>query len=377
MQASRIAHTVARRSIPVATLMLLAIASTLAGQQPARADSGDATRGSDKKPKPWRNSPLFTSTKPLELTLSANWRRIMGDRDTTKREHPLRAATISYRDSVGAPVSLPAQIRVRGIWRLQNCQFPPLRLRIAKQVADPTVFDRQRRPKLVTHCRNNDEYEQYLLHEYAIYRMHGIVTPVALQSRLARITYVDSASGKPSTTRAAILLEDEDNLAERLGGRVFEIKGVPQGQLETYETVVLGLFQYMIGNTDWSVPGLHNIQLIQTDTATLPRHLAMAYDWDFTGLIRARYAVPHPMLRIRSVRDRLYRGVCPSEPDLTRAIALFNEKRSAILGVYDEVPDLEPGVARDGREYLEEFFKIINDPRRVRRAIVGDCEPAS
>ena len=357
-------------------LLLLCLAVPAVAQAPARTDSVGTTQDSAaaKKNRPRRPSPLFRTTTPLELTLTINVRRIMGDRDTTKHDHPYRSVTLSYRDSAGNPVTLPAGVRVRGIWRLQNCQFPPMRLRIAKQAADPTIFDRERRPKLVTHCRNSDEFEQYVLHEYAIYRMQALVTPVALMSRLARITYVDSASGKTVATRAAIFLEDEDNLAQRLGGRVFEMKGVPSNQLEPLDTFVMSLFQYMIGNTDWSVPGLHNIQIIQADSATLPRHLALAYDWDFTGLVRTRYSAPDPRLRIRSVRDRLYRGLCPSEPDLAAGIALFNEKRAAILAVYDDVPGLQPSVARDGREYIEEFFRIINDPRRVRRDIVGDCE---
>ena len=355
-------------------LLLLGLTLPAAGQEPPRADTTSTTPDSAKKNRPRRVSPLFRATTPIELTLTVNLRRIMGDRDTTKHEHPYRSATLAYRDSAGTLVTLPAEVRVRGIWRLQNCHFPPLRLRIAKQVADPTVFDRQRRPKLVTHCRNSDEFEQYVLHEYAIYRMHALVTPVSLMSRLARVTYVDSASGKPTATRAAILLEDEDNLAERLGGRVFEMKGVPPGQLEPLDTFVMSLFQFMIGNTDWSVPGLHNIQIIQTDSATFPRHFALAYDWDFTGLIRTRYSVPDYRLRIRTVRDRLYRGVCPSEPDLAKAIALFNDKRATILAVYDEVPGLQPSVARDGREYIEDFFRIINDPRRVRRDIIGECQ---
>ena len=354
-------------------LIAFTSAATVSAQEQPRVDGADTAKGAKVK-KPWRPSPLFTTTAPLDLTLAVNLRRIMGDRDTTKHEHPLRAATLTYRDSSGASVSIPVEVRVRGIWRLQNCQFPPLRMRIAKKAADPTIFDRERRPKLVTHCRNSDEYEQYVLHEYAIYRMHALVTPVALQSRLARITYVDSASGKPSTTRAAIFLEDEDNLAERLGGRVFEVKGVPPGQLEPYDTFVMSLFQYMIGNTDWSVPGLHNIQIIQTDSGAFPRHYALAYDWDFTGLVRARYAMPDQRLRIRNVRDRLYRGVCPTEPDMARAIATFNEKRPAILAVYDSIPGMEPGVARGGREYVEDFFRVINDPRRVKRDILGDCE---
>jgi hypothetical protein len=372
-------HDARRRHLALLLCTLVLPATTAArAQEPARPDTS-ATAGQaikEKSDRPRRPSPLFAATAPLDLTLTVNLRRIMGDRDTTKHEHPFRHATLTYRDSSGAPRIVPADVRVRGVWRLQNCHFPPLRLRITKEAAKGTVFERERRPKLVTHCRNSDEYEQYVLHEYAIYRMQALVTPVALLARQARVTYVDSASGKPSATRAAILLEDEDNLAERLGGRVFETKGVPQHHLEPFDTFVLGLFLYMIGNTDWSVPGLHNIQIIQTDTAVNPRHFALAFDWDFTGLVRTRYSTPDPRLRIRSVRDRLYRGTCPSEADLARAIALFNDKKAAMLAVYDEIPGLEPRTARDGREYLEEFFRIINDPRRVRREIVGDCARA-
>jgi hypothetical protein len=360
----------------VRALLFLSLAVPVRTQEPARADSTAAASDSAKAARARRPSPLFASTAPLEVTLTFNVRRIMGDRDTTKSQHPRRSATLTYRDASGTPVTIPAQIHVRGVWRLQNCQFPPIRVRIAKEAADPTIFDRERQPKLVTHCRNNDEFEQYVLHEYAIYRMQALVTPVALMARLARITYVDSASGNAIATRAAIFLEDEDHLAERLGGHVVEVKGVPPNQLEAFDTFVLGLFQFMVGNTDWSIPGLHNIQLIQTDTATQPRHFALAYDWDFTGLIQTRYAVPPPQLRIRRVRDRLYRGICPSESELAKATALFNEKRSAILAVYDEIPGLDPSVAKDGRQYIEEFYRIINDPRRVRRDIVGDCNRA-
>jgi hypothetical protein len=363
------------RLVLVSALVLSASPASAPAQDPVRPDSGPAQQAAkETADRPQPPARLFATTAPLDLTITFNVRRILGDRDTTVREHPWRAATIAYQDSAGAVVKVPAELRVRGMWRLQNCQFPPLRVRVTREAAKGTIFERARRPKLVTHCRNNDDYEQYILHEYAIYRMQAIVTPITLATRLARVTYVDSASGKVNATRAGILLEDEDNLAERLGGRVFEVKGVPPHHLEPFDTFVMGLFQYLVGSTDWSVPGLHNIQIIQTDTSQNPRHFALAYDWDFTGLISTRYAVPDPRLRIRRVRDRLYRGVCPSEEDFARGVELFNAKRSAILAVYDSLPGLKPSVARDGREYIEDFYRKLADPRRFRREIMADCE---
>jgi hypothetical protein len=360
------------RLVLIAALLLSG--SAAAAQEPARPDTGSAQQAAKERPDPQPPAPLFRTTAPLDLTITFNVRRILGDRDTTVREHPWRAATIAYQDSAGALVKVPAELRVRGMWRLANCQFPPLRIRVSREAARGTIFEGARRPKLVTHCRNTDDYEQYLLHEYLVYRMQAQVTPVALATRLVRVSYVDSASGKVNATRAAFLLEDEDNLAERLGGRVFEVTGVPPHHLEPFDTFVMGLFQYMVGNTDWSVPGLHNIQIIQTDSALNPRHYAMAYDWDFTGLVSTRYSAPDPRLRIRRVRDRLYRGVCPADADFTRAVELFNEKRSAILAVYDSVPGLKPSVARDGREYIEDFYRKLADQRRFRREIIADCE---
>jgi hypothetical protein len=157
---------------------------------------------------------------------------------------------------------------------------------------------------------------------------------------------------------------------------VLAIKGVPADQLDPYETLVMSLFQYMIGNTDWSVAALHNIQIVQEqlkDSVNVPRAYAIAYDWDWTGLVQTRYSVPNPVLRIRTVRDRLYRGVCPRPEDLGRAMALFNEKRTAILAVYDQVPGLSPARVRDGRQYIEDFYRVLNDPRGVQREILAQC----
>jgi hypothetical protein len=203
---------------------------------------------------------FFAERRPLELSVTANLgglRRQRGD------DNPWRSVWIAY-GSGDDTASLPARARTRGIFRLKLCDFPPLRLRFGRRAREGTVFEGLRRPKLVTYCKDRDEFEQYVVQEYMVYRMYEALTTVGLRARLLHATYVDSASAKPSATRYGILLEEEEQLAARLGGQILEAHGAQPHHLAAYQSVVMAIFQFMIGNTDWSVGGLHNIVLVQT-----------------------------------------------------------------------------------------------------------------
>src|SRR4051812_9585695 len=56
---------------------------------------------------------FYASDEPFALTLTTNIKRIRGDKDATA---PYRPATVSYADSGGKTVTVPARIRTRGIW---------------------------------------------------------------------------------------------------------------------------------------------------------------------------------------------------------------------------------------------------------------------
>ena len=64
----------------------------------------------------------------------------------------------------------------------------------------------------------------------------------------------------------------------------------------------------MIGNTDWSVPNQHNCKVLSgmniehSDLGTI-----VPYDFDYSGLVDADYAVPYEGLALESVRERRYR----------------------------------------------------------------------
>lgn len=313
-----------------------------------------------------RPRPLFATHDVLQFTLTTDLRTLLRDK---MDDAPWRPARIAIADSAGAMLDLPVRVRTRGRWRLEHCQFPPLRLNFVKDSVRRTVFHTQDRPKLATHCRPNREYEQYLLHEYLLYRVHAILTPLSFRARLARVTYVDAAGGSQPQTHWGILLEDPDALAERLDGELLEA-GAMQENLEPEAAVVMGMFQFLIGNTDWSAPGAHNIETVRLDSS---RIVAVPYDFDWSGVVNARYAKPDPILRTSSVRTRVWRGVCPRGVALRSAIALFNERRPEITALYEGFEPLPADERRRILRYFDDFYEIINDARKVDQQILDRC----
>jgi hypothetical protein len=105
---------------------------------------------------------------------------------------------------------------------------------------------------------------------------------------------------------------------------------------------------------------------------------SVPYDFDITGIVNPRYAdrVFQPRTRnlgIYRVRDRVYRGLCLSAPALPSVFAKFNEQREAIYALYAEMPDLDAKVLKETREYLDQFYQTINDPKAVEREFQARC----
>ena len=311
---------------------------------------------------------IFTADEPLTFTLTANLDRLRHDK---KADAPWRWASITYVDSAGASGEIPLKVKTRGIWRLKECEFPPLRLDFVTGEVKHSLFAKLDKPKLVTHCRNNEEYEQYILQEMQLYRVYNLLTKYSNRVRLVKIAYADSANGKVMATRYAFLEEEPAALAHRVGGMLIKEKGGGAADLDPVPAVVFSLFQYMIGNTDWSVAGLHNVELISTDLGYVP----VAYDFDFSGAVNTRYATVDPSLPIHRVRDRLYRGYCMPSETYAPVFAVFNAKRDSIYALYhDSIGRLLAGDrAKETLEYFDEFYKTINDPRDAKREIMERC----
>jgi len=329
-------------------------------------------------------APLFESHDLLTLNIEAPLETIFHDRSQDSEESP---GILSYQDPGGTAVSIPVDIRTRGMARLQPriCEFPPLRLDFPSAEVEGTLFANQDKLKLVTHCQDNrSAFEQYVLQEYLIYRTYNLLTEMSFRVRLARITYTDTDGDRDTVTRYGFLIEDEDRLAERNGWEVLHCPQVPPDVMEPVQLALLELFQYMIGNTDWSAFAkeanrsecCHNAKPIG-DVAVGPV-FAVPYDFDITGVISTRYAnrlfrENLERLGLRSVRDRLYKGRCASLPYLEQTFQLFNEKKDSIYAVYRSQDGLEEDILEKSLEYLDEFYEIINDQDKAQREIVRNC----
>ena len=363
-----------RAPAPVLLALLLVSSAlvTLATPLHAQADKAAGAKKEKKEPKdpkPEKEVPLFfRSEAPLAMTLTTNIKQIRKDRG---EEAPWRWASLTY-DSAGKPAQMPLKIRTRGIWRLRNCNFPPIRFNFSDKATKSTLFDDLEQPKLVSFCRDTDPFEQYILQEYQLYRIYQLLTTVSHRVRLAKLAYVDSASSKREAERYAIIVEDPQQLANRNLARIIKVKGASVSDLEAKELALAYMFEYLIGNLDFSFNGLHNTELLAT---TDGRMLPVAYDFDFAGAVNTSYATPPENYGVPNVRTRKFMASCELRPEFAGAHAVLQETTDAIYALYhDEIGTLmNPNVVRETLEYFDDFYRDVRTPNDAKRNIFDRC----
>jgi hypothetical protein len=209
-----------------------------------------------------RATPVRADT-PLEFTLTADFRAV--NRDRNPESTKVFPATMTVARADGTMATFPLNIRTRGHVRrmLQTCAFAPLRLEFQPEQVKKTVFEGLKNIKLGTHCRDVDLFEQYVPREYSAYRLFNLLTPNSFRARLAKATYVDQSSQKPIAVRQAIFIEDDDDVAKRMEGRNVAYQKLTFRRVDQETVTLMTLFEYMIGNTDWSMYLLHNVVLTE------------------------------------------------------------------------------------------------------------------
>lgn len=310
------------------------------------------------------DNPLFTDEEVLKFTLSMNIREVLKDRGEEPGYH---GAVITYQDKAGKTITEALKVRVRGNRRRDPtvCNFPPLLLNFKRSTVENTVFGKVNKLKLVTHCNNED----YVLREYLVYKLYNVITDLSFRVRLCQISYVDSTGKRKPEIKYAFLIEDEDDMAARNTATIMPDELlIRMDATENRAMAKLALFQYMIGNTDWSVPYRHNILLLYL--ASLGKPVPVPFDFDYSGIVMTPYAKPPPELGISTVRQRLFRGYSIPEEALSELVPFFNNRKNAFYRLYTANPQLDSKYKKQTLKYLDAFYKTINDPKDFERHIL-------
>jgi len=317
---------------------------------------------------------LFDTEEPLAMELRMNVRDLCRGAKQDGECAAGAPATLSYVDSDGAEQRLDVRLRPRGKWRAESghCAIPPLFVSFDANTALGTIFEGQTMLPLTTHCRETSSYEQYVLKEYLAYRIYNTLTDKSLRVRLARIAYRDAGRRDRVVERYAFFTEHFDSLAARQQAEVYEPENFDRLAADPLELGTLDLFQYLIGNTDWSDLKGHNVVHIRAQDG---RVTAVPYDFDFSGLVDADYAGPPPSLPIKTVTQRLFRGFCRPEFDWRAVFATFQTQHRAITNLVEQTPMLAADQRRKANAYLETFFAVLDSPKRDD--IVKSCYTAA
>jgi len=302
--------------------------------------------------------------KPVEVTLTTDIRKLRNDKKTPSWQ----PANIIMQFSDTSIISEEIRVMPRGIFRKNNCDMASLMLNF-KNPSSPQLSP-LKKLKLVGDCKNGSSYDELVLKEYMVYKIQNILSNMSFRVRLLHITYKDLKQKVKSFTQYAFLMEEMRDLAAR--NNCIEIKGkdVFTEATNRDQMTFVNLFQYMIGNTDWSVWKYHNIKLMVPKNDTLAKPYAVPYDYDFCGLVDASYAVPAPELGIESVEERLYRGFSRSYNELQAVIDVFQEKKESIMYYINHFELCSTRCRKSMISYLDEFYKTVANKKNVESIFI-------
>ncbi|MAJ52298.1 MAG: hypothetical protein CMB82_11910 [Flammeovirgaceae bacterium] len=314
-------------------------------------------------------SQLFTD-EILNLTLSGDLRTVFKDRGDDSQYHSVELSYFSDQREV----SIPLKIKTRGNFRksASNCKYPPLMLNFPKsEITANTLFTGQNKMKLVTPCQG----DQYVVNEYLVYKLYNLFSPQSFKAQLLKISFEDMKKQNKESTYYGLLLENEDQMAQRNQASLFKKIGFRPSQLDKDKYLEMTVFEYLIGNTDWSVQYQQNIKLIKNDSDELP--IAVPYDFDHAGIVRSPYAKPAPALKLNSVLTRRYRGYCITEMSVYQSVFdKFNKLKPAIYALYNGNKAITSSYKSRTVKFLDDFYDTINDPKKALRAFGYPCDPS-
>lgn len=311
---------------------------------------------------------LFDDDTTIEATLHGPISTLV-DQASERKEYDF--------DITVGETTVGLKVRARGNSRLRVCKFPPLRFNFSPDSAADKLFAGQDMLKVVTHCNNKARDAGNVYNEYLAYRIFNLLSDSSYRVRLLRITYVDADDRlRFDSPQPAFLLESNAALAARIGATPAKVPAVAYSHLDDAQATLIYVFQYLIGNTDWSLVTAetdefccHNGDLFERDE----KLVMVPYDFDLAGLVDASYARPDGSLRLKSVKSRRYRGYCTAPERVRNALESIRQRRAEIIELAASVPALSDRDFAARQKYLIDFFEQSDDEEKLLKNFERRC----
>lgn len=319
-------------------------------------------------------SRLSRSGQLIELTLRTDMDELINNR----RREEYQPAELYVTEKKGVETQWEVEAVPRGNYRRRICTFPPLRLNFAKsQLEERGLNPEYDKMKVVTHCLEGKEGKDCVLKEYLAYKLYNQLNPKSYRVQLARITYLDTKGKYKKIKNYSILIEETDELAHRLGGVEFEGLNQPPESFATAEENLLSVFQYMIGNDDWDFVMLRNVKLIRPDDGG--GLIPVPYDFDFSGLVNAPYAVPNAKYGLSNVRQRVFMGHAAEEEQLQKTLEHFRRYHLHLRTIIKNFRLLSLAERTKAIKYIDSFYEneealIRENAQKLKAREEGDTQ---
>ena len=309
---------------------------------------------------------LFQDEKPLDISFTAPLTKLKHEDE----DSVYFASVLSYKRSDGTADSIRIGLRARGNFRRKHCTLPPLRIKIYKE-GRRDLFAGVKSLKLVVPCQNTSAANDLVLREYLCYQLYEPITPYVLHTRLVNVTLTETSGKREVLKFVGFLIEDDDDAARRTQSKVVNNNKVNPFMLQDTCAVRFDLFQYMIGNTDFSTAYLHNTKVFRTKSNVL---IPVAYDFDMSGIVAAPYATVNPDLGIDNVRQRAYRGFCRGAGVSENVRRQYVALEPTILNIVDKHQTYFTEKEISGmKRYLKDFFTIMKSDNLYKLRIAQAC----
>ena len=310
---------------------------------------------------------LFQSTEMLTVKVQYSNRELK----KATNDSTYLPSQLVYKTEDGISDSLKVQLRRRGNNRLENCYFAPVKIKIKKDHAKKTLFKGNKNLKLVLPCLIQRDNNDNVIKEYIAYKLYEFVSPVHFKTRLVDLTYEEIKGKKIKEHQLkAFLIEDDKNVANRFEGKVYE-RDVHPLQQDDLTSVRHAMFQYMIGNVDFSQMKHHNVKLLFVNKLMIP----VPYDFDMSGLANCSYGTTDESLNLSGVTQRKYRGF-KRDPRLFEQVRQeFLSNKQQMMAVFDTCkPLFESNSEYDtAKNYIIDFFTILADMSKFQDLIVNEA----